>query len=246
MKISIITVCKNAEKTIETTIRSVIHQTYQDIEYIIVDGNSKDNTLAIIKRYQTNIAKIISEQDGGIYEAMNKGIQIATGDYLLFLNADDLLLHPTTVHQFANNLPKSPDYVADIWYGNVIIFNSNNGKGNIWNPGKISKYHLYWSSLPHPATFFNRNSFVKNGLFSTELRLAGDYEWYVRALFKNNLNFKKTTQLVSIFCEGGISTRPEFSKLMHDERKIVLKKYFNKNQRIFYKLRRRFQKTFGI
>ncbi len=246
MKISIITVCKNAEETIEATIQSVIQQTYQNIEYIIIDGKSQDNTLGIIKRYQTNIAKFISERDAGIYEAMNKGIQMATGKYLLFLNADDLLFHPTTINQFVSNLSKSPDSATDIWYGNVIIFNSKNGKGNIWSPAKTSYYYLYYNSIPHPATFFRKSAFTKNGLYSTEFRLAGDYEWYVRALVKNKLNFRKMDQIVSIFCEGGISTKPELSRLMHIERKTVLTKYFNKKQLVIYKLRRRFQKTFGI
>lgn len=173
MKISIITVCKNAEKTIEAPIRSITQQIYKNIEYIIVDGKSWDNTLKIIKRNRINRSNLISECDAGGYDAMIKGIQLATGEYLIFINADDMLLHPTIIVCFVDNILKYSLGASDILYGKIIIYNSKDGHGSIWGYRHISNYQLYCSSVPHPATFFHKNALEKTVFTQQNFKLLG-------------------------------------------------------------------------
>ena len=121
-RFSIITVTYNAEKALEETIQSIISQTYKDIEYIIVDGGSKDRTLSIIEKYKSHIAKVVSEPDKGLYDAMNKGLKMATGDYVCFLNAGDSLHEDETVTMMVKSIEKNQ--FPDVIYGETAIVDS--------------------------------------------------------------------------------------------------------------------------
>jgi glycosyltransferase involved in cell wall biosynthesis len=121
IKFSIITVCKNSEKTIEKTIKSVIEQTYKNIEYIIIDGKSTDNTAGIIKKYINKISHYINEEDNGIYDAMNKGVNLAKGDYISFLNADDRLFDELSIERVCKQIKNDNSKAIDVFYGAVLI-----------------------------------------------------------------------------------------------------------------------------
>ena len=162
MKISIITVCYNSAATIEKTFVSVKDQTYKDIEYIVVDGGSKDGTLAIINTYSDVVSQCISEPDKGLYDAMNKGIQLATGDIVGILNSDDIFTDNHVIENIANFHLKN---TIDASVGNIIQFNKE-GKtvrkyaAKNWNPEKLKIGFM----PPHPSIFFKRELFEAFGI----------------------------------------------------------------------------------
>lgn len=186
MKLSIITVVYNNEKTIRDTINSVLEQNYKDIEYIIIDGMSSDNTVSIIQEYRDKIAYFISEKDFGIYDAMNKGIKASTGDVIGILNSDDLYQDPnilqTIMHYFIQNAS------LDILYGDLVYVRNDNTEKVVRN--WISK--VYYSRFfengnvpPHPSLFVRKTVYEKAGLFNLKFNLAADYEFMLR-IFKNH------------------------------------------------------------
>ena len=242
-KISIITVCYNAEKTIERTIRSVIRQDYKNIEYVVVDGESSDGTLDILDRYKTDITILVSEKDKGIYDAMNKGISLSEGAYILFLNADDYLFSPSVIENMMAAISQYKD--SDIFYGNLLMFDDKTGQAKIWKPGPVSGKLLYSSTLPHPATIYKRTIFEKLNKFDDTYKIAADYEFYVRA-FTSDANFKYLDKLVSVFSYGGVSTSGEYKKLTQDEREKTLFKYYSNTQRLLLRIRVRIKKLFNI
>lgn len=243
VKISVITVCYNSEATIERTIKSVISQSYENIEYIIVDGKSTDNTHVVLDKYKDHIAVKLSEEDSGIYDAMNKGISLSSGTYILFLNADDYFFSPKTIENMMSVI--SSDIVSDIFYGNVLMYDNNNSFAKIWSPGLVSGKLLYSSTLPHPATIYKRNVFEVLGKYDDTYKIAADYEFYVRA-FCYGAKFRYLDQLVSVFSYGGVSTSGNYKKLTHDERKKTLAKYFNYTQLLLLRIRVRIKKLFNI
>ncbi|MCB0753741.1 MAG: glycosyltransferase [Ignavibacteriae bacterium] len=235
-KISIITVCKNSESTILKCIESVLNQSYNNLEYIIVDGVSSDKTISIITGFRDKISKIISEPDSGIYDAMNKGVQASSGDYILFLNADDFLISENTIDNFAEYLSSEKINKADIYFGKVLIFNNENGIGNLWKAAKVSKYSLFRGSIPHPATFFKSESFKKCGLFDITYKISADYEWFVRALIKYHLTFVRNEIIVSVFNKGGVSTKNS-DEIIKNEKKKIHKTYYSFWERMYYNFR---------
>ena len=191
MKISIITVVYNNCKTINTAIESVISQTYSNIEYIIIDGGSNDGTLNNIYNYKDNIALILSESDNGIYDAMNKGIHLATGDIIGILNSDDLYENNHIIEEIVYEFIK--DNNLDILYGDLVYVNKNDTSKIIrkW----ISKE--YYSNFfengnvpPHPSLFIRRRIYLESGIFKLEFLLAADYEFMLRIFKKNSYKSK--------------------------------------------------------
>jgi glycosyltransferase involved in cell wall biosynthesis len=184
MKVSIITVCYNAEAVIENAIKSVISQTYGDIEYIIVDGNSTDGTMDIVSRYKDKIAVAVSEQDNGIYDAMNKGIKIATGDIVYFLNSDDWFYDSDVIfdaaRKFENNLSLS------FIFGKVEKINKLEGARDelIFTRGIRKKSDLLRSSICHQSVFVKKEVFDGVGFFDTHYKIYADYDWLLRVLNK--------------------------------------------------------------
>jgi glycosyltransferase involved in cell wall biosynthesis len=242
-KLSIITVCYNAERTIERTIKSVITQTYKNIEYVVIDGQSTDKTLDLLKSYKNSIAVMVSEKDKGIYDAMNKGLDLSSGTYILLLNADDYLFSPNTIENMMVAIGQHND--EDIFYGNLLMFDDKTGRGKIWKPGHISGKLLYSSTLPHPATIYKRTIFDKLNKFDETYKIAADYEFYVRA-YTQGANFRYLNQLVSVFSYGGISTSGEYKRLTHDERKKTLLRHFSASQRLLMRMRVRIKKVFNL
>lgn len=246
IKYSIITVCKNSEKTIEKTIKSVIEQTYKNIEYIIIDGKSTDNTAGIIKKYINKISHYINEEDNGIYDAMNKGVNLATGDYISFLNADDRLFDELSIERVCKQIKNNNSEAIDVFYGNVLILDQETGRANVWKPAPVSRFSLFRSALPHPATFYRKGAFKKNGLFNENISIAADYDWVVRGLIKNGLQFKNIDCLTAMFSKGGVSTDAQSHQRILKEKKKIRQLYYSPMERIYWTVRWRLRKTFGI
>lgn len=204
MKISIITVCYNSYSTIEKTILSVASQTYKNIEYIIVDGNSKDNTIDIIKKHENNVTNWISEPDKGLYDAMNKGIGMATGDIVGILNSDDTF-HSNTVIEEVVNYHKKNDIGASV--GNIVQ-HKENGKivrlysSKYWNPEKLTIGFM----PPHPSIFFKRELFDKYGNYDLGFKIGADYELITRFFLKNKISWNYSGITTTAMLVGGLSS----------------------------------------
>lgn len=182
MKISIITVCYNAGNYIQKSIESVINQDYKNIEYIIIDGNSQDHTREIIEKYSYTITKFISEPDNGIYHAMNKGIKLASGDYIYFLGSDDYLIDAKVISDVVAFIKKNPQY--QFVYGNIEVRSDNKHKSYIHKPSKPDYVldELISGCLPHQASFAHSSLFDSQniGLFNEKYKSASDYEWFLK------------------------------------------------------------------
>lgn len=200
MKISIITVCLNSEKTIEQTIQSVINQKCSDYEYIIIDGKSMDGTCEVIDKYKDYISIVVSEPDLGIYDAMNKGISLATGDIIGIINSDDWY-EPGILSQIEKCFL---DTDADVVYGKMNLIDEN-GTSKVLVPSDIEKIR-YEMEIPHPTTFVKKSIYERYGVFQLEYKIASDYELMLR-LYTKGVSFKYLEQTIANFRLGGTSVR---------------------------------------
>ena len=196
--LSVITVCFNAQHTIENCIKSVISQKNKYIEYIIVDGASSDDTYNIIKKYKNNIDNIIHEKDNGIFDAMNKGFNISSGEYIAFLNADDIYM-PNTIKLIIESISKSNNFV-DIFYGDWIGINSEGCK--IYRKAQHKVGYKY--SLCHQAIFAKRSIFPAPNPFNLKYKLCADFDLVLFWLKSKNRFCKIPSPLVE-FSEVGSS-----------------------------------------
>jgi len=194
--LSIITVVYNGEQTIEQTIKSVLGQPYEHIEYIIIDGGSTDGTVDIIKKYENNISQWISEKDNGIYDAMNKGIQLATGDFIAFINADDWYSE-NALSIVGNCIQENPS--IDFFYGNL-NFIKDDGTIVLWKGNRGFK----GLEIPHP-TIFIRSIVLKSNLFNTSFKIAADAELTLKLFHIKIKNFY-IDKVIANFRDGGLSS----------------------------------------
>jgi len=186
MKISIITVAFNAVNTIEDTIESVVAQTYSNIEYIVVDGGSIDGTVDVIKKYSEYIHMWISEPDKGIYDAMNKGIAMATGDVIGILNADDVYAHTDALQKISEAFE---DTVIDCCYGDLVYVSEDLSQDIRYWKSSIYDESLFAKAWipPHPTFFVRKEGYERCGKFDSQYKLAADYELMLRFLWKFKL-----------------------------------------------------------
>ncbi|KGN97528.1 glycosyl transferase family 2 [Porphyromonas gingivicanis] len=224
IKISIITICYNAAETIVPTLKSVQEQTYSNIEYIVIDGASKDDTLDWVRQY-TPQAIITSEPDRGLYDAMNKGIRKATGDYLWFLNAGDSLRTPTTVEEVAlqiekNHTPNTPDIV----YGDTMIVDSQRKDISLrrLRPPKTLKKEDFLKGMLvcHQAFIVSRRIALP---YNLNYRLSSDFDWCIRMLARSQHNLWINAVIVN-YLEGGLSHKHHLNSLI--ERFHIMRKEF--------------------
>lgn len=209
-KISIITVTYNCIETIENTIKSILSQSYNDIEYIIIDGGSNDGTIDVIKKYDDYISFWISEPDRGIYDAMNKGIVNASGDYILFLNSGDLFYSVDVLTKLFFQHQNS-----DVIYGDTLVIDNLLHKKII----KASDLKSDWKSIPycHQSVFIKTKELKKN-LFNLRYKIASDYNQYFE-LKNNKCTFLKVEEIISIYDLNGFSIN-NYSKLLKEYRTI--------------------------
>ncbi|MDH6306789.1 glycosyltransferase involved in cell wall biosynthesis [Parabacteroides sp. PF5-5] len=207
--ISVITVCYNSEKTITKTFDSILEQTTPPSEYIVIDGNSNDNTIAIIEDYEQKFLKKnisfnwISEKDNGIYDAMNKGLKFATKEWIHFLNSDDYYLNKYVLKTVCDNLEKTN---ADVIYGQLIKIENDVESALI--PSKEKKLNLnslIGCPIYQPATFFNHSLFKNKFTFDTKFKISADYKLFLQMINKG-VRFQYIPIFTTYFNDGGIST----------------------------------------
>ena len=204
MKVSIITVCYNSAATIEKTLLSVKSQTYNDIEYIVVDGGSTDSTLKLIENYNSIITKCVSESDKGLYDAMNKGIAIATGEIIGILNSDDAFLNNSVLENVVNFHQSN---AIDASVGNIIQHNLEEKIVREYSASKWSPEKLKIGFMPaHPAIFFKRALFEKYGAYRLDFKIGADYELITRFFLKENISWKYSGITTTSMLIGGVSS----------------------------------------
>lgn len=217
-KLSIITINYNNLEGLKKTIESVFSQTCKEFEYLVIDGGSTDGSVAYIESKSDAIDYWISEPDKGIYNAMNKGIELATGEYILFINSGD--------HLFNNKAVKSAEQYLqsyDVIYFNLQIISEDNRFKIHSLPDKLKFSDFFIDSWPHPSTFTKRELFYKVGLYDEDLKIFSDWKFMILALFKYQCSYLKVDEILSTFYLGGISSHTD----LFGERKQVLKEFFN-------------------
>ncbi|MCK1986507.1 glycosyltransferase [Lysinibacillus fusiformis] len=223
-KISIITACYNAEKTIEQTIKSVINQTYDNIEYIIVDGASTDGTLDIVRKYEGQIDVIISEEDKGVYDAFNRGAKLASGEYILYLNADDYIISNDVIEGVSNFIKDNNNPI--LLYGGVLVVNECTGQKFGVNK-KVTFVEIQdGMMIPHQATFLSRNVLFEMGLFNEKYSIAADYDLLCKVYKKYNDCVVYYSKIISVFRAGGISSDFKNKEKLNKEKKDILDRHF--------------------
>lgn len=217
MKISIITTCYNREKTIAQAIESVLAQDYPNIEYIVVDGKSTDNSLEVIRSYGSRISKIISERDSGMYEAINKGIKAATGEIVGLLHSDDFLIHNHIITEIVERFKETS---ADIVYGDGLFVDAGQTDKVIrdWRSGNYRRWKVRLGWLPlHPTVYMKRSAIEQYGLYNENYKIAADSDFLVRYLYKADLQVEYLGKYVLRMRMGGLSTDSQKRKAMWNE-----------------------------
>ena len=214
MKVSVITVCYNSGTTLARTLQSVADQDWPFVEHIIIDGASTDDTLEIIDQYRTSISQIISEPDKGIYDAMNKGLDLASSDIVCFLNDDDQYASKTVLSQVVEQFQQ---HHLDAVIGDVAFFNPKDPQKSIrrYRSDRFSPKRLAWGWMPsHPALFLKRTVMIKVGHFKTDYRIAGDYEYVVRAFYNSKLQYRHLPEVLVHMQIGGASSKDWRSRVL--------------------------------
>lgn len=204
-RVSIITVCFNSAKTIEDTINSVISQSYSNIEYIIIDGLSTDNTLKVINQYKDQITTIISENDNGLYDAINKGISLASGDIIANLNSDDFYIDSNVIVDVVEKFEKEK---TDLLYADLYYVEEENTDKitRYWKSGAYNKGLFYKGWMPpHPTFFVKKVVYNKYGTFNLTLKSAADYEIMLRFIHKYECTVSYLNRVTVKMRVGGVS-----------------------------------------
>lgn len=199
--ITIITVCKNAELTIEKCIKSVISQSNANLEYIIIDGLSADGTLEIINEYKNYITKLVSEPDNGVYDAMNKGVSLAHGDIIGFMNSDDCYVDNVLEDVISFYEGHHPDIIC----GDCVVVDESGAIKEFWK-ADTDEYQFFYTMPCHQGMFVKRELFVKNGVFNTEYKVSADYEWFHRCFIKG-VKIQHLKKIVCHYRKDGISSQ---------------------------------------
>ncbi|GAB3971143.1 glycosyltransferase family 2 protein [Spirosoma terrae] len=205
MKVSIITVVFNGAEHIRDCIESIINQTYSDIEYIVVDGKSTDGTVDIVESYGARIARFVSEPDKGLYDAMNKGISMATGDVIGLLNADDFYRHDRVIENMVATFKRTN---SDAVYGDMLYVDRVDTQSlkRYWRSGWYTENAFLWGWMPGHLSFFaKRWMYEKYGLFRLDMKSAADYELLLRFIHKNNAKLAYMDEVTIVMRAGGIS-----------------------------------------
>ena len=220
MKLSIITINLNNIDGLNRTIKSVIEQSYTEYEYIIIDGASTDGSIELIKQFSDNITYWKSESDKGIYNAMNKGIQKATGDYCYFLNSGDTFYNKSVLEE----IMKIP-IIGDIVCFDAIV-NEGDKNSLVKASVDISFYMFYTHTILHQSAFIQRSLFEKYGLYNEQLRIVSDWEFFIKVLFLYGATYQSVSIILSVFDTTGLSSIPANFLVSKEERTGVLNKYF--------------------
>lgn len=218
MKLSIVTINFNNAEGLKKTIKSIVEQTCQKYEYIIIDGGSSDASKEIIISYQEKISYWCSEQDAGIYSAMNKGISKATGEYLLFLNSGDCLYDSTVLEDVMQSLSGESIIYGDLYF----MDNADRGEVFVY-PDVLSIDYFLERSLGHPASFIKKNVF-QDSLYSESFKIVSDWEFFLKKIVLEAVSYKHIGRIISVFDTSGVSSQS--LELCNEEREQVLQHFF--------------------
>lgn len=206
MKVTVITACYQSEATIQKAIDSVASQTWPSVEHIVIDGASRDATVSIVQRNLAKIAHFVSEPDKGVYQAMNKGLKLATGDVIAFLNSDDVYADPRALESIALTMQEEG---LDALYGDVEFFHAGQPDKVVrtYDSGRFKASRLGWGWMPaHPALFIRRDIYERFGHFSEDYKIAGDYEFIARIFKSGQLKSRHVSKVLVRMQTGGLST----------------------------------------
>lgn len=206
MKISIITVTFNAADTVTATLDSVASQTYDDIEHIVIDGASTDGTQEIVTRHVRTISRFVSEPDAGIYDAMNKGLKLATGEVIGFLNADDVYENENVLQHVAEHIAQNE---LDAVFGDAVFVDPAHPSRSIrrYRSDRFRPDRIAWGWMPaHPALFLRRGVYERFGVFRIDYKIAGDFELVARVFHGQTLKYHYVPEVLVRMRTGGIST----------------------------------------
>lgn len=214
MKVSVITVCYNSAKTLGRTLRSVSEQDYQHVEHIVIDGGSSDGCADILAAYRPRLAHLVSEPDHGIYDAMNKGLALACGEVICFLNADDYYASPEVLSQVMRKMQTEK---LDALMGDVGYFRKESSQRIVrrYRSDRFTPERLAWGWMPaHPALFLKKKVIQRVGKFNPDYRIAGDFEFIIRAFYGHALRYEHIPEVLVHMQAGGASTGGWRSKVL--------------------------------
>ena len=217
--LTIITINFNNAEGLRKTIASVAAQSFKGIEYIVIDGGSTDGSKAVIEEYNSSLSYWVSEKDSGIYNAMNKGITKASGEYILFLNSGDHLKSSQTISNCS-----LAGMQENIVYGNL-EFNNN---VKVY-PDQLDFTFFFRDSIPHPASFIRSALFESVGLYNEQHKIVSDWEFFLKAVIEKQCSYRHINETVAVYDTGGISANPAFEQLHTKERVEVLIPYMEKH-----------------
>jgi len=206
VKISIVTITYNSGKTLKCAIESVLTQTYKNIEYIIVDGKSSDNTVAIINSYGNKISKFVSEEDDGIYDAMNKGLRLASGDIVGILNSDDVYFDNRVIE---NVIKEFEEKDVDSVYADLIFVKPKNLDKAVryYDSSHFSPQKFAYGLMPaHPTFFVKKDIYERYGVFRTDLKIGADFDLLIRFLYTHKISYSYMKEILVKMRVGGVST----------------------------------------
>lgn len=225
--LSIVTVCMNIRDSIRKTCESVVNQTWNDFEWIVIDGASSDGTREIIEEYRDKIAILVSEKDAGVYNAMNKGIRAAAGEWVIFLNGGDRFASDTVLEEVFGGKERD----ADILYGNTLteFGDETVGNGDTQAPETITPAYFINDTLNHQSAFIRRNLFDRFGLYDESIDIVADFDkWIVFA--KNGCRFEKVDLFVAVYNMDGGSCAREFRRIVRRGKAKVIGKHFSRRE----------------
>ena len=220
-KISIITINYNNLEGLKKTVSSVINQTWKGFEFIIIDGGSNDGSFKYIKDNENFFDYWVSEEDRGVYHAMNKGIKKAKGKYLIFLNSGDHFYNKKVLEKHHAEL-----YEKDIIYFNLQVIDEDKVFVKEY-PKVLSFSYFVEDTLPHPATFIKKELFDRFGLYDENLKIVSDWNWFMNVICKNNVSYKKVNATLSIFYLGGLSSNSDSRSIIFNEKQTILKSEYS-------------------
>jgi glycosyltransferase involved in cell wall biosynthesis len=219
--ISIITINYNNSNGLKKTLDSASQQTSKDFQHVIIDGGSSDDSRLVIAGYAHKNVLAVSEKDNGIYHAMNKGIGLSSGEYLLFLNSGDELFSQDTI----DNCLKFEHQSQDLIIG-MAEFKGNSGKRRLIKIESIQLAYFIQNSLPHPATFIRRDAFERFGFYDERLKISSDWKFFLNALYRCNASFVFMPETIAVFDGSGISSQAESQNVILEEKKEALRELF--------------------
>ena len=220
-KVSIITINYNNNEGLKKTVESVFAQTFTNYEYIIIDGGSTDGSKSIIEQVENKLSYWVSEEDHGIYHAMNKGILKATGEYLMFLNSGDYFYSNESLSKLLEN-----NHEEDIIYGNKLMKSINGSEWVFKTPDELTFGYLLKSSLPHQSALIKRALFDKTGLYNENYKIISDWEFFIKAICVFNCSYHYVKEVIAVFNMEGISAQFENKELTANERNAVLHQHY--------------------